>query len=472
MAGAVKIRYPAAEKRWAESVKAVIEKGLPELEAAAGFAMRREPPEVRFAFGPGETEGYEAMLKPDALYVRKACARYGYHGHWVLYGLARAMTEEVVRPEWLRAGLAHLLIYQTLKKLPAVYDARTYRDEILDEMKKATDEAPLDQWTPMPPGGAAAAAPPEQPVPVPQVAKAFGFLYLANAMLDGAVRKAAGELHKGANAVGTRDFIAAVGAAAGGKKVDEYFIGWGYADPTGSGPPPKLDRTDLLDSDDDGLLNFEETKYGTDKTKADTDGDGVSDGEEIEAGTDPKVKDAPKSKVRIDGDGKEWMRLKKFTFQDKQGDAKEKITGADIRAVKVCADAKYMYLLIEVDSFDNLDVAYQFCFDTGDDAIDANSNVPEEQRKVVWNYIIGFRGDRMRWIVDTHNDKDLSWAEAKNHRRFALAIKEQTAELRLPLDLFELPPKFLMMAYTTAKDGSLVTDGVARQMIELDMWRH
>jgi len=45
-----------------------------------------------------------------------------------------------------------------------------------------------------------------------------------------------------------------------------------------------------LDSDNDGLKNWEEVLWKTDINKADTDGDGVSDNEEIADGRDPAVK--------------------------------------------------------------------------------------------------------------------------------------------------------------------------------------
>ena len=43
----------------------------------------------------------------------------------------------------------------------------------------------------------------------------------------------------------------------------------------------------LVDSDRDGIYDFEEIKIGTDPTKRDTDGDRLSDGVEIEIGTNP-----------------------------------------------------------------------------------------------------------------------------------------------------------------------------------------
>ena len=41
------------------------------------------------------------------------------------------------------------------------------------------------------------------------------------------------------------------------------------------------------DADGDGLTNLEESRLGTDPTRADTDGDGISDGDEVAGGTNP-----------------------------------------------------------------------------------------------------------------------------------------------------------------------------------------
>lgn len=44
-----------------------------------------------------------------------------------------------------------------------------------------------------------------------------------------------------------------------------------------------------IDTDTDGLKDWQESLWGTDKANNDTDGDGAQDGEEIEKGRDPKV---------------------------------------------------------------------------------------------------------------------------------------------------------------------------------------
>ncbi len=60
---------------------------------------------------------------------------------------------------------------------------------------------------------------------------------------------------------------------------------------------PQVDAT--IDSDNDGLPDWEESLYGTDPKKADTDGDGTSDGEEVKLGRNPLVK-GPNDKIAGD----------------------------------------------------------------------------------------------------------------------------------------------------------------------------
>ncbi len=63
-----------------------------------------------------------------------------------------------------------------------------------------------------------------------------------------------------------------------------------------------MEKTDigLQDTDGDGICDYFESVYGTDKDKADSDGDGLSDLEEIFSGTDPAVQDADDD---VDEDG-------------------------------------------------------------------------------------------------------------------------------------------------------------------------
>jgi len=58
-----------------------------------------------------------------------------------------------------------------------------------------------------------------------------------------------------------------------------------------------------LDSDSDGLKDWEESLWGTDPNKADTDGDGYTDKEEVDGGYDPlDARSNPKTGVKKEGD--------------------------------------------------------------------------------------------------------------------------------------------------------------------------
>jgi hypothetical protein len=57
---------------------------------------------------------------------------------------------------------------------------------------------------------------------------------------------------------------------------------------------------DQVDTDGDGLSDYEEGKLGSNPNEADTDGDGMPDGEEVEAGLDPTN---PNDQIDTDGDG-------------------------------------------------------------------------------------------------------------------------------------------------------------------------
>lgn len=50
------------------------------------------------------------------------------------------------------------------------------------------------------------------------------------------------------------------------------------------------EETDNVDTDSDGLLDWQEVLIGTDLSKSDTDGDGAPDGAETQAGRDPRIK--------------------------------------------------------------------------------------------------------------------------------------------------------------------------------------
>ncbi len=55
---------------------------------------------------------------------------------------------------------------------------------------------------------------------------------------------------------------------------------------------PSGDTANPVDSDGDGLYDYEEQRMGTNPSNPDTDGDGLSDREERDAGTDPLVEDS------------------------------------------------------------------------------------------------------------------------------------------------------------------------------------
>ncbi len=86
-----------------------------------------------------------------------------------------------------------------------------------------------------------------------------------------------------------------------------------------------MDRTDvdLTDSDSDGLSNYYESVFGTDKYLADTDGDGLSDYEElIKTGTDP---------TKQDTDGNGVNDAEEDTDQDGLNNLSELDEGTDCR---------------------------------------------------------------------------------------------------------------------------------------------
>lgn len=63
--------------------------------------------------------------------------------------------------------------------------------------------------------------------------------------------------------------------------IGKFKAGSNYISDGGGRPGiPEL-NDDCLDSDKDGLSNFYERKYDTDKLKSDTDGDGYLDGDEV-----------------------------------------------------------------------------------------------------------------------------------------------------------------------------------------------
>jgi len=63
--------------------------------------------------------------------------------------------------------------------------------------------------------------------------------------------------------------------------------------------PQNTEKKPELDSDSDGLKDWEEVLVGTDPQNPDTDGDGTSDGDEVDQGRDPK-KAGPNDKVTVE----------------------------------------------------------------------------------------------------------------------------------------------------------------------------
>jgi hypothetical protein len=452
----VAVRYDDdAQKRWAETVLAVAAAGLRPLEKAAGFACPVEAFEISYAAEAAATGGLDAKWQGGGkLAVRQKVARGGYHGHAVLKALAQAWSEKVATEAWLEESLAHFYVWIALRELPRVYDSRTYRDELVQEAAKAP-EAPLDGWKP---GGSAEASAGSAGALAawPQAARGTLFLCCIERRLGEGTIARASNAQSGEKPGTTADFAKAVGTAAGKPALD-LFYGWALAITDPETQKPALKTADIRDEDDDSLLNFEEAEVGTDPKLNDTDGDGLLDGEEVfDTHTDPKAKDAPRAPVAMKCDVKAWMRTKKFVIQDKAGDAKGGQKGADLRKVDLCADGRFVYFLIEADAL-SPEVSYNIAFDNDSDGI--------------FDYYVGFRGDRNRWLGDSHGVKDLSWCEWKNHRGIVLRTSGEYAEIRIPLAAIGDPHRFTLLVYTTGK-GSAELDTCLRTPVDLDRWRH
>jgi hypothetical protein len=451
----VSISYPGDErKRWAESVMQTIEAGLAPLEKAAGFVSPVKSIEVFYADGPGASGGFEAQWKGEGrVAVRQKGARGGYHGHWVLFALAHAWSERVAAEPWAREALAHFYVWKALRDAPQIYDSRTYRDELIQEAARA-DETPLDGW--QPPSAEADGAGGERPAALAQPARGMLFLCCVERRIgEGAIARASHAV-SATGPGGTAALAAAIGQ--GGKPAEDLFLGWAVKVTDPAKQHPALRTQDIGDGDDDSLLDFEERELGTDPNRNDTDQDGALDGEEVfDTHTDPRAKDAPAAPVKLDGETNEWMRLRKFSLQDRKGDTRDaSVKGGDLLRVQLCADARYLYLALETDSLENAQVKYGF-------EIDANGDG-------VGDYIFGFRGDRQRWIGDTHGVKDLSWCEWKNHRGIVIRTKDAVAEMRVPLSAIGKPEKFELLVYSETRAGML--DTCLRASVDLEKWRN
>lgn len=80
---------------------------------------------------------------------------------------------------------------------------------------------------------------------------------------------------------------------------------------------PKSKNRLLLDSDQDGLQNWEEELYKTNPDNPDTDGDGTPDGEEIKLGRNPALAGPDDAMVKTDsGYGAENQNLTNLIFEE------------------------------------------------------------------------------------------------------------------------------------------------------------
>jgi len=448
---AIVVQAPEGEEIWKGFVTGVIEAGLPALEKAAGFAFPEDALDVSFAKDGTATRDLDAVYTGEGrLLVRKTGKRKGVRGHAILTALAHAFSQRVTEDAWLQEVLAYLYTYHALEDLPQIYHPRTFLLEVLTDARKAK-QVVLDKWEPGPVTGLTAD---------PAIAVAFAYMYATDRTLgDAALKEAGAAIVADGDPVGFADFEAALAKAAG-KPVRPYFLGWYHRKKKAGDGEPAFKVQDLYDPDHDLLLNFEEKQAGTDPKKADTDDDGRLDGAEVfDLHSDPTAKD-PRAKVPIDGNFRKWLRLKKFKSTDKKGDAKVKVAGADLVSYAITSDDTFLYVLVESDAMSNPKVVYNVAFDREGDRI--------------FDVIFSFRSTRQRWFVDTHGQKDLSWAEYKNNRRMSLFVRGKQAEARIPLKALGIEGKVTVLVYTRAKgpDGKTkYADACAREKVDLDRWK-
>ena len=74
------------------------------------------------------------------------------------------------------------------------------------------------------------------------------------------------------------------------------------------------DIVDMSDSDNDGLIDEDESVLGTNPNNPDTDGDGISDGDEVANGTDPLVSDLVKEQEELTGTGANSQPYHKWLY--------------------------------------------------------------------------------------------------------------------------------------------------------------
>ncbi len=450
----VKVTYPGdAYGPWAQVVLGYVRKGLPLLEQAAGFAFPRKEIEIAFADDLADTHGLDAWyVGRGRIWAVRVGRRKGMRGHQILSALGHIYGEALVTEPWLQQAIGYLLTLEALEHAHEIYHAWTFRDELVEDARRA-GKPKLEDWKP------AGMVPDEYLTAFGEAAFGFAMLFAVDVTLGrGKVLEAVRAMHERKSPGSLFDFMEALEKAAD-KPVRDLFVGWAYA-PGSDDPPSTLNPNAIRDLDDDGLLECEEAAAGTDATSPDTDLDGRLDGEEVhDEHTDPLHADPPRP-VRFDGDAKEWLRLKKFKVSDKKGDSRSDAPGTDLHAVALAADADFIYVLVLADTFSNPKVKYTLVFDV--------------QHDKVWDYAIGFRGTRHRWLGVTHNQKDWSWAEWRNDRRMSLWVKEGVAEMRIPRAALELGDKPTFMVYTTIRDENgktIYADATLREPFDLARWQ-
>jgi hypothetical protein len=452
----LKVIYPTEEyEAWADVVVNYVHKGIPLLEKAAGFPYPLDTIEVEMAEDEAETRGLDAWYEgAGRISARRIGKRKGMRGHQVLSALSHAFGAKITGEVWLQQAIGYLITMEALKEAHWIYHAWTFRDELVEDAIRA-GKPKLEGWEP---GGTVGDA---YLTAFGEAAYGFSMLFAVDVSIgDGKVMETIRTMSGRGEPGSLLDFMDELEKAAD-KPVRDLFTGWAYT-PGEDDPPATLTDDAIQDLDDDGLLVCEEAVAGSDPDEPDTDKDSRLDGEEVhDDSTDPTLEDEPRTKVRFDGDAKEWLRLKKFKVTDQKGEKRAAERGTDLHTVALFCDAEFVYLLVTADAFDNPKVKYTLVFDTQQDGI--------------WDYAIGFRGTRHRWIGVTHNQKDWSWAEFRNDRRMALWVKGGVAEMRIPRGALEIGARPKFMVYTTVRgpDGKTIyADSTLREDFDVPRWTH
>jgi hypothetical protein len=432
----VKVVYAKDQEWWAKRVLGALEKGLPALEKAAGFPYPRPAVEIGLAEAPGAAGAADAVSKDG-----KIVAQRQVRGVSILFEVALGYAGAVAAEDWGRYGLAHYYVYAALADAPRIYDQWAYRDEVLSAFQSSSlSDVPLaGAKIPNAYDGTAG--------------KAFAFFYgIARTLGGDVLTKTGADIVAAKKPAGANEIKAALEKTTG-KPIAIWFKGW--VEPgVYSGYKP----ASLADGDGDGARDHDETAMGTKPDVADTDGDGWSDGEELFGRTDAKAKD-PETVVKLDGKPEEWKRLRRLQLQDRVGDAKGDVKGADLKDVKLGFDEKFMYATVELaDPFTNPDVVLSFCFD-------GNANG-------VWDDVAMFRPGGKARLGQLHDNEDWSVAEWKNHRWMKVVGDGAVLELRVPLAALDLPKEFGLLVLTTAQGGNLQVDTALRDdVVSIEKFR-